>query len=91
MTNGTNNQGANLKDKDSYVYFIYSEQQEKERTEIESRMSRVFKPGTVVVNGRRRKFTELSRKNTNRYPDCKLVAEGWKSKMTYTPITTSTS
>ena len=86
----TNNKGANLKDKDSYVYFIYSEQQEKERTEIENRMSRVFRAGTVVVNGRRRKFTELSLKNKNRYPDCKVVAEGWKSKMTYTPISTGT-
>lgn len=83
-----NNQGANLKSKDTYVYFLYSEQQEKERTEIESRMSRIFRAGTVVVNGKRRKFTELSMKNTNRYPDCKVVAEGWRSTMTYTNIST---
>lgn len=81
---------ANLKNKDTYVYFLYSEQQYKERTEIEARMSRVFNPGSVVVNGKRREFTEISRKNTNRYPDCKLVAEGWRSKMNYTPVTAGT-
>ena len=23
---------------------------------------------------------------TNRYPDCKVIAEGYKSKMKYTPV-----
>ena len=82
------NEGANLKEKDTYVYFLYSEQQQKERSQIESSMSRIFNPGSVVVNGRKRFFTEMSRKNTNRYPDCKVVAEGWRSKMVFTPITT---
>ena len=73
--------GANLKEKDFYVYFLYSEQQNKERSEIEKKMSRVFSPGTVIVNGRKKIFTELSRSSKNRYPDCKIVAEGLKSKM----------
>ena len=77
--------GANLKEKDFYVYFLYSEQQNKERSEIEKKMSRVFSPGTVIVNGRKKIFTELSKSSSNRYPDCKIVAEGWKSKMMYTP------
>ena len=53
--------GANLKEKDFYVYFLYSEQQNKERSEIEKKMSRVFSPGTVIVNGRKKIFTELHR------------------------------
>ena len=77
--------GANLKEKDFYVYFLYSEQQNKERSEIEKKMSRVFSPGTVIVNGRKKIFTELSKSSSNRYPDCKIIAEGWKAKMMYTP------
>ena len=77
--------GANIKEKDTYVYFLYSEQQQKERSEIDKKMSRVFIPGSVIVNGRKRIFTELSKSSSNRYPDCKIVAEGMKSKMMYTP------
>lgn len=82
------NETAKLKDRDTYVYFLYSETQEKERKNIESRLGKVFVPGVVVINGQRNYFTELSRKNYNRYADCKIVAEGWKSKMTYTNIST---
>ena len=56
--------GANLKEKDFYVYFLYSEQQNKERSEIEKKMSRVFSPGTVIVNGRKKIFTELSKSSS---------------------------
>lgn len=79
--------GANLKEKDSYVYFLYSDQQSKERSDIDKRMSRVFSPGSVIVNGRKKIYTELSKSTTNRYPDCKVVAEGWRSKMIYNPPT----
>lgn len=80
----------NKKGVDSYVYFLYSEQQYKDRTAIEKKMSRIFNPGMVVVNGRRKEFTEMSKKNTNTYPDCKIIAEGYKSKMKFTPISVST-
>lgn len=73
-----------LRDKDSYVYFLYSEQQYKDRLEIERKMSRVFTPGTVIISGRKQRFTELSKSSSNRYPDCKVVAQGYKSKMMYT-------
>ena len=75
-----------LKDKNTYVYFLYSEQQFKERTAIEKKMSRIFTPGTVIVNGRKKPFTEMSKKSSNRYPDCKVIAEGYISKMKYTPV-----
>lgn len=88
MPSITINEAANLKDKDTYVYFLYSETQEKERNTIENKLGRVFVPGVVVVNGQRNYFTELSRKNTNRYADTKVVAEGWRSKMTFTNIST---
>lgn len=88
MPSVTINETANLKNKDTYVYFLYSETQEKERNTIENKLGRVFVPGVVVVNGQRNYFTELSRKNTNRYADTKVVAEGWRSKMTFTNIST---
>lgn len=72
---------------DVYLYFLYSEQQNKERTAIDKKMSKTFTPGVVIVGGRRTFFTEISRtKTTNKYSDCKLVAEGWSSKMKYTPV-----
>lgn len=88
MPSITINETANLKNKDTYVYFLYSETQEKERNTIENKLGRVFVPGVVVVNGQRNYFTELSRKNTNRYADTKVVAEGWRSKMIFTNIST---
>ena len=51
-------------------------------------MSRIFTPGSVIINGRKKPFTEMSKKSSNRYPDCKVVAEGYKSKMVFTPIST---
>ena len=81
--------GATInKTQDPYVYFLYSEQQKTERTKIEKNMSRVFTPGTVIINGRKKFFTELSKKSKNRYPDCKVIAEGLKSKFTFTPVST---
>ena len=74
---------------DPYVYFLYSEQQEKWRSEVEAKMGRVFEPGTVVVTGRRVPFTELSSKPTNRLPDVKIIAEGYRSKMKYADIKTT--
>ena len=79
-------EGVALKSEDKYVYFLYSEQQEKKRTELEARLHRVFIPGTVIVNGRRMNFTELSYKPNNTFTDCKIIAEGWKSKMNYTDV-----
>ena len=71
---------------DDFVYFIYSEQQEKMRKEVESKIGRVFNCGTVVVNGMRKPFTEISTKEVTRYPDAKIVASGYKSKIKYTDI-----
>ncbi len=77
--------GANIeKTKDTFVYFLYSEQQVSERSTIEKTMSRVFSPGTVIINGRKKLFTEISKKSSNRYPDCKVVASGYKSQLVYT-------
>lgn len=76
---------ANIGDSDIYYYFIYSERQYKERTRIEASLARKFRLGTVIVNGKKQYFTELSRRPKNRYPDFKIVAEGYASQMRYIP------
>ena len=39
---------------------------------------------TVIINGRKKIFSEISKKSSNRYPDCKVVASGYKSQLVYT-------
>lgn len=78
-----------IKPNDTYLYFFFSEQQKKERTAIEKKLSRTFYPGKVIVNGKRKEFTEMGTKIKQSYPDTKIVAEGWKSNMTYTNIYTA--
>ena len=81
--------GANIdKTKDTFVYFLYSEQQSAERSDIERRMSRIFTPGTVIVNGRKKIFTEISSISANRYPDFKVFASGYRLQFFYTSPTT---
>lgn len=76
---------------DQYVYFLYSEQQRDHRSTIEAKMCRTFVPGTVVVNGIRKRFTEISSKSENLYPDTTVVAKGYKSKMKYVDIQVKTA
>lgn len=68
-----------------YKYFLYSDEQLKEKTEILAKTGKTFTPGTVVVNGTRQKFTQLSDKPTlGRFIDTKIVAEGYVDKFTFT-------
>lgn len=67
------------------MYFLYSEEQLKEKNKILSKLSKEFKPGIVVVNGKREPYTQLSDKpSIQRFVDCKIVAEGDPKKITYT-------
>ena len=74
-----------------YRYFLYSTQQQKDRTNIEKKIGKEFISGTVIVNGKRERFTELSKKSENiRYSDSKIMAEGDINNMKYTmPISKS--
>lgn len=74
-----------VKDKtDEYVYFIYSETQEKMRTEVEARVNKKFIPGEVLVHGDWKQFTQIAKvSNMAMFPDSIVVAEGYKEKMKY--------
>ncbi len=66
-------------------YFLYSSEQLNFRRKIEEKMGHKFRVGTVVYNGERKPFTEISSSPTSRYADAKVVAKGDPSLMTYTP------
>lgn len=76
-----------LKEK-QYRYFLYSQSQQKMCEEVESRVGRVYVPGYVVANGKKKPFTEISTTSTNnKYADAKIVAEGYIEDFSYTPPT----
>lgn len=71
-----------------YKYFLYSEEQIKEKNTILAKQNKIFVPGVVVVNGTRKNFSQLSDSNSMRYIDTKVVAEGDIKNITYQKPTT---
>lgn len=69
-----------------YVYFIYSKQQFNDRTKVENNIGKKFSPGTVLVKGSRKQYTELNNTGESSYSDATIVAEGELSRMNYTKI-----
>lgn len=73
------------KDQNRYVYFLFSEEYQKEKSKILSAVGKVFEPGTVVVNGVRKKYVYMSDTPTiPRMIDTKIVTEGYLNTITYT-------
>ena len=69
-----------------YKYFIYSKEQHKTRTAVEKTIGKTFTPGTVMVRGERKKYTEVNTTGKSKFSDAKIIAEGEDSRMTFTPI-----
>lgn len=74
-----------------YVYFLYSEEQLQEKNKILSKTGKSFSAGTVIVNGKRQKFTQIATTPTlDRFIDTKLIYEGYIDSVTYTkPVISS--
>jgi hypothetical protein len=71
-------------------YFLYSDEQIKEKNQILAHSSKCFVPGVVVVNGKRVKYTQLSDTLTiPRFVDTKVIASGDLASFTYVEPTTS--
>ena len=69
----------------AYKYFLYSQDQIQEKESVLNTSGKTFVPGTVVVNGVRKQFTQLSNSATMaRFIDTKVVAQGELSTFTYT-------
>ena len=74
-----------LNNQKKYVYFLYSEEQFKEKNEILGKAGKSFESGTVVVNGTRQKFTQLSSTpSLPRFIDTRVVAQGYIDQFIYT-------
>lgn len=67
------------------MYFLYSEEQINEKNKVLARANKKFEPGTIAINGRKVKFTQLSTSPTlSRFVDTKIVATGDPTSFTYT-------
>lgn len=65
-------------------YFLFSREQMEFRKSMEARQGKKFKVGTVIVNGVRKHYTEMSDTNKSRYSDAVIVAHGDISTFKYT-------
>jgi hypothetical protein len=66
-------------------YFLYSDDQIREKNSILGRSGKKFVPGTIAINGTRVEFTQISDKsNMDRFIDTRIVASGELSDFTYT-------
>ena len=67
-------------------YFLYSDEQIKEKNLILARTGKTFVPGVITQNGKRVKFIQLSDKPDigKRFSDVKIIASGELSTFTYT-------
>lgn len=70
---------------DEIKYFLFSAEQLRFRKKIEEQMGRIFNVGTVIVNGERKPFTEISSSSISpRFSDSTVVASGKLNEMNYT-------
>ena len=69
------------------VYFLYSEEQIAEKNKILGKMGKKFIPGNVVVDGKRRKFSQIYDKpSMPRFVDTTIVANGEQSSFAYNDV-----
>lgn len=69
---------------DNVVYFMFSVTQMNNSEKINKTIGKKYKPGTVLVNGSYKQFTEIvNRLEDVKYPDAILVASGVLSEMRY--------
>lgn len=70
-------------------YFLYSREQLNFRRAIEDKMGNVYTPGSVVVGGVKKPFTEISTTPTSkRYSDANVVTSGEIDNIVYIPPST---
>lgn len=58
----------------SNIYFLYSKEQQDLRYNTELKMGRYYYPGEVIVNGKKRKYTQISNTTNIRFKDVIVVA-----------------
>lgn len=65
-------------------YFLYSDEQIKEKNDILKKVGKRFEPGTIVIRGNKYKYTQLSNTaDMPRFTDVKVVASSPLNEVTY--------
>ena len=67
-----------------YGYFQFSKEQLDARTKSELRLGKIYYPGKVVVKGREKIFTQITRTPESKYNDAKIVTQGETTNLTFT-------
>ena len=62
-------------------YYLYSANQAKLRKESESKIGKTYQLGTLIKNGRRLLFTEVSSNGKSIYSDAKVIYYGDPDKI----------
>lgn len=65
-------------------FFMYSKEQQDKRSAIEKKIGRKYIPGTIMIDGTPKKFTEVSNSFNSRFKDVILVYQGDPSNVNYT-------
>ena len=67
-----------------YGFFQFSKEQLDNRTKIEARIGKEFIAGKVVVKGKQKTFTQITKIAEHKYNDSKIVARGDLETMSFT-------
>lgn len=67
----------------SETYFLYSKEQLEKRKSGLKKIGKTIKPGTVMVQGKWRTYSEISNSASSQYSDMIVVAKGDLSDMSY--------
>lgn len=67
----------------AYRYFIYSRNQLEFKREREKKLGKTFKPGWVIVNGKKKNITEISLNGSIKFSDSIIVASGEEKDFKY--------
>lgn len=66
------------------MYFMFSSSQLKLRKEVEQQLGKEYRPGTVIVQGKPKQFTEIvDNPKKSSYSDSIIVTSGILSKTQY--------
>ena len=67
----------------AYKFFLFSKDQMDFRKKMDSKMGKTYKPGYVIVGGKRKTITEINSSGKSSYTDVIVIAEGEESKFDY--------
>lgn len=67
----------------AYKYFLFSKDQMDFRKRMDAKVGKTYRPGYVIVGGRRKNITEINSTGRSNYTDVQLIAEGDENSFDY--------